>query len=194
LERLATTAHLVGRDADSEEVWGRAHQEWLRLGGAERAVRCVFWLALGLLSRGELARSGGWLTRAQRLLDNGQLDRVEQGYLLMAFAAQRLSGRHPGQVPIRPDGWWGRRLRPVVKFMATHVLTVKTPMGRAVRQRFQVEGGRFARGLPLGRVRRKDLAAAGIQRMPRTAGARGGRPVVDDGRILEVANGLQRMR
>jgi hypothetical protein len=89
LERLATAAYLVGRDADSEEVWARAHHEWLRLGGAERAVRCAFWLALGLLSRGELARSGGWLTRAQRLLDDGQLDCVEQGYLLMAFAAQR---------------------------------------------------------------------------------------------------------
>jgi ATP/maltotriose-dependent transcriptional regulator MalT len=89
LERLATAAYLVGRDADSEGVWTRAHQEWLRLGGTERAVRCVFWLALGLLSRGELARSGGWLTRAQRLLDDGQLDCVEQGYLLMALAAQR---------------------------------------------------------------------------------------------------------
>jgi ATP/maltotriose-dependent transcriptional regulator MalT len=89
LERLATAAYLVGRDADSEEVWARAHQEWLRLGGAERAARCAFWLALGLLSRGELARSGGWLTRAQRLLDDGQLDCVEQAYLLVALAAQR---------------------------------------------------------------------------------------------------------
>jgi DNA-binding CsgD family transcriptional regulator len=89
LERLATAAYLVGRDADSEEVWARAHQGWLRLGGVEGAVRCAFWLALGLLGRGELARSGGWLTRAQRLLDDGQLDCVEQGYLLMAFAAQR---------------------------------------------------------------------------------------------------------
>jgi len=53
LERLATAAYLVGRDADSEEVWTRAHHEWLQLGGAERAVRCAFWLALGLLSRGD---------------------------------------------------------------------------------------------------------------------------------------------
>ena len=89
LGRLATDAYLVGRDADSEEVWARAHHEWLQLGDAERAVRCAFWLSLGLLSRGELARAGGWLTRAQRLLDDGQLDCVEQGYLLMALAAQR---------------------------------------------------------------------------------------------------------
>jgi DNA-binding NarL/FixJ family response regulator len=91
LERLATAAYLVGRDADSEEVWARAHHEWLRLGGAARAARCAFWLAFGLLNRGELARGGGWLTRARRLLDDSQLDCVEQGYLLMPLAVQRFA-------------------------------------------------------------------------------------------------------
>ena len=33
--------------------------------------RCVFWLAFGLLNKGELARGGGWVDRAQRLLDDG---------------------------------------------------------------------------------------------------------------------------
>jgi len=99
-----------------------------------------------------------------------------------------LSGRHPGQEPFRPGTRPFRLFVPVVWFMANHVLTVKTPIGRAVRQRFQVEGGRHSRGLPLARIRHKDLTAAGIQRVPRTAGARGGRPVLDDGRILEVAN------
>jgi DNA-binding NarL/FixJ family response regulator len=89
LERLAKAAYLVGRDADSDEVWTRAHHEWLRLGGAERAARCAFWLAYGLLTRGELARGGGWLARARRLLDDGQLDCVEQGYLLIPVAIQR---------------------------------------------------------------------------------------------------------
>ena len=99
-----------------------------------------------------------------------------------------LSGRHPGQQPFRLEGWSGRLLIPVVTFLATHVLTVKTPMGRAVRRRLQLEGGRVARGLPLARVRPKDLTAAGIQRVPRTTGARGGRPLLADGRVLEVAN------
>jgi DNA-binding NarL/FixJ family response regulator len=91
LERLATAAYLVGRDADCEEVLARAHQVWLRLGGAERAARCAFWLAFGLLNRGELARGGGWLARARRLLDDGQLDCVEQGYLLLPVALQRFA-------------------------------------------------------------------------------------------------------
>jgi ATP/maltotriose-dependent transcriptional regulator MalT len=90
LERLAMAAYLVGRDADRDEVLARAHQEWLRLGSAVGAVRCAFWLAFGLLNRGELARRGGWLARARRLLEDGQLDCVEQGYLLVPVALQRL--------------------------------------------------------------------------------------------------------
>jgi DNA-binding NarL/FixJ family response regulator len=91
LERLAAAAYLVGRDADRDEVLARAHQEWLRLGRAERAARCGFWLAFGLLGRGELARGGGWLARARRLLDDGQLDCVEQGYLLVPLALQQFA-------------------------------------------------------------------------------------------------------
>ena len=92
LERLATAAYLVGRDADSDEVWARAHLEWLRLGAADRAARCGFWLAFRLLLRGEVARGGGWVARARRLLDDGDLDGVEQGYLLVPEALQRLAG------------------------------------------------------------------------------------------------------
>jgi ATP/maltotriose-dependent transcriptional regulator MalT len=90
LERLATAGYLAGRDTDSDEAWARAHQEWLRLGRGDRAARCAFWLAFGLLNRGELARGGGWLARARRLLDDGQLDCVEQGYVLLPLAIQRL--------------------------------------------------------------------------------------------------------
>jgi DNA-binding NarL/FixJ family response regulator len=91
LERLAAAAYLVGRDADRDEVLARAHQEWLRLGASERAARCAFWLAFGLLNRGEWARGGGWLARARRLLDDGRLDCVEQGYLLLPLALQRFA-------------------------------------------------------------------------------------------------------
>jgi tetratricopeptide (TPR) repeat protein len=73
-------------------VGARAHQEWLRLGAADRAARCGFWLAFRLLLRGEVARGGGWVARARRLLDDGDLDDVEQGYLLVPEAIQRLAG------------------------------------------------------------------------------------------------------
>jgi putative flavoprotein involved in K+ transport len=93
-----------------------------------------------------------------------------------------LSGRHPGQEPFRPGSRWDRLLMPVVWMLASHVLTVRTPFGRMVRRQFR------DRGLPLARVRPKDLTAAEIERVPRTAGARGGLPVLDDGRDLEVTN------
>lgn len=86
LERLAAAAYLNGRDEDSAEVWARAHHAWARLGAAARAARCAFWLAFGLLNKGELARGGGWINRAQRLLDDGGLDCVEQGCLRYLIA------------------------------------------------------------------------------------------------------------
>jgi putative flavoprotein involved in K+ transport len=41
---------------------------------------------------------------------------------------------------------------------------------------------------PLIRATPDVLAAAGVQRVARTAGAQGGKPVLDDGRVLDVAN------
>ncbi|MGI8878540.1 MAG: LuxR C-terminal-related transcriptional regulator [Candidatus Limnocylindria bacterium] len=85
LERLAVAAHLLGRDEESVDIWARAHHEALRLGQAARAARCAFWLGLGLVNRGEMARGGGWLARAAHLLED-QEDCVEQGYLLLPVA------------------------------------------------------------------------------------------------------------
>jgi hypothetical protein len=45
LERLATAAYLVGRDADSDRGWERAYRGFLRAGEVEGAARCAFWLA-----------------------------------------------------------------------------------------------------------------------------------------------------
>jgi DNA-binding CsgD family transcriptional regulator len=90
LERLATAAYLVGRDDEGADVGARAHHEFLRRGSVERAVRCAFWLAFSLLSRGEVARGGGWMARARRLLDDLQRDCVEQGYLLFPVGLQHL--------------------------------------------------------------------------------------------------------
>jgi DNA-binding CsgD family transcriptional regulator len=86
LERLASAAYLVGRSEESSDIWSRAHQECARIGEVARAARCAFWLAFALLNSGDLARGGGWVDRAQRLLDNRKLDCVEQGYLRYAAA------------------------------------------------------------------------------------------------------------
>lgn len=83
LEQLAVTAYLIGKDDHSLELWARAHRECLRLDDAERAARCGFWLAFHLLLRGDIARSGGWVARIQRLLDDRQLDCAVQGYVMV---------------------------------------------------------------------------------------------------------------
>src|SRR3954447_18278925 len=94
-----------------------------------------------------------------------------------------LSGRALPEVPV-PFG--SRRMRialPVLFFLAKHVMTVRTPIGR--RMQPAVRRG----GAPLLRVRRADLAAAGVHLTEsRTVGAVDGRPVLDDGTVLDVAN------
>jgi DNA-binding CsgD family transcriptional regulator len=90
LEQLATAAFLIGRDDDGADAGARAHQEFLRRGDVERAVRGAFWLAFSFLNRGEVARGGGWVARARRLLDDLQRDCVEEGYLLWLVGLQRL--------------------------------------------------------------------------------------------------------
>src|SRR5262245_4078509 len=92
LEQLAVTAYLTGKDDESLDVWARAHRECLRLGEAERAARCGFWLAFHLLLRGDVARSGGWVARIQRLLDDRRLDCAVQGYVMVLDGLVALDG------------------------------------------------------------------------------------------------------
>jgi putative flavoprotein involved in K+ transport len=93
-----------------------------------------------------------------------------------------LSGRDKGEVPLRIETRKARFVLPILWFIASHVLTVKTPVGRKVRPHV------LADGAPLIRVKSDDLLAAGIERVPKTVGVQGGLPVLEDGRVLDVAN------
>lgn len=95
LRRLAVAAYLVGRDDVSAEMWERAHLAFLERDETAAAVRCAFWLALELFNRGEMANGGGWLARAQRLLDDYGQECVEQGYLLLPLALRTLESGDP---------------------------------------------------------------------------------------------------
>jgi DNA-binding CsgD family transcriptional regulator len=95
LERLAVAAYLIGRDDESARSWERAHHEQVRAHDLDGAVRCAFWLGLGLLLRGEPARGGGWFTRARRLLDEAGLDCAGRGYLLVPVALHSLGEGDP---------------------------------------------------------------------------------------------------
>jgi putative flavoprotein involved in K+ transport len=103
----------------------------------------------------------------------------------LARAGQRvvLSGRDTGQIPFDIEGRGSRVVFPILGFLATRVLTVSTPLGRKLKPEIRSHGG------PLLRVKRADLEAAGVERVyERMVGVEQGRPVLADGRVLEVEN------
>jgi putative flavoprotein involved in K+ transport len=94
-----------------------------------------------------------------------------------------LSGRDTGEeTPFRLGGLPDRLLTAPAWVLFSRVLTVRTPVGRALRRKA------LSMGWPLVRIKPADIGAAGIERVPRTAGVRDGRPVLVDGRVLDVAN------
>ena len=94
-----------------------------------------------------------------------------------------LSGRDTGQEPTRAGSLPDQLFTPIMWFVATR-LTVKTRLGRRLRDHFLDP----PRGIPLGRVRKQDFAAAGIERVPRMTGVANGYPVLENGKVLEVSN------
>jgi putative flavoprotein involved in K+ transport len=94
-----------------------------------------------------------------------------------------LSGPSTGATPFHPEKLSGRILMPLVGFVVLHrLLSVATPMGRKARPKL------LAKGEPLMRTKPKDLAAAGVEWVPRTIGVDNGRPKLENGQVLDVAN------
>ena len=141
LERLAVAAQLVGEDEISASSWERAHLQLLERGEVARAVRCAFWLASGLFSRGETARGGGWVGRAQRLLEDHDLDCVERGFMLIPRSLANLAQGDPSEAHRLAQ----EAISVGQRFGEIDLLT----LGRLVQGRALVEMGRPAEGLPL---------------------------------------------
>ena len=95
-----------------------------------------------------------------------------------------LSGPDTGHVPFRIEGLVARLLlvRLVLRVVFHRILTVKTPIGRKVRAKM------LHHGEPLVRTKPQDLVAAGVTRVPRVTRIENGRPVLEDGRVLDVSN------
>jgi putative flavoprotein involved in K+ transport len=95
-----------------------------------------------------------------------------------------LSGRDVGHVPFRIEGALARLLliRFVLRFLFHRVLTVDTQIGRKLRPKI------LSTGVQLVRTKPDDLAAAGVERVPRIVGAQDGLPLLKGGRTLDVAN------
>ena len=95
-----------------------------------------------------------------------------------------MSGRDTGHVPFRIEGAAARLilLRLVLRGLYHHLMTINTPLGRKVRPKLLSEGAMLIRTKP------KDLAEAGVVRVPRTAGVQNGLPQLENGQMLDVAN------
>ena len=91
-ERLATCAYMLGRETRYLELLERAHHAHRAEGRELRALRCAFWIGVTLARKGELGQAGGWLGRAQRLLDRAEGEHVERGYLLIPVAFGQAAG------------------------------------------------------------------------------------------------------
>ena len=79
--------------------WSACTSLHVDAGDQERAARCAFWLGFRLAAQREMGRAGGWLARAERLVE--KTDCVEKGYLRLP-AVHRLAGG-------RRRGWRARR-------------------------------------------------------------------------------------
>ncbi|MGN6795751.1 MAG: response regulator transcription factor [Streptosporangiaceae bacterium] len=88
--RLATAAYLLGRRNDCVQALQRAYQINLDAKDKLAAIRSAFWLALVLLTSGEMAIGGGWVARSQRLLAEVGGDVVERGYVLIHAMYQHI--------------------------------------------------------------------------------------------------------
>jgi putative flavoprotein involved in K+ transport len=95
-----------------------------------------------------------------------------------------LAGPDTGQVPFRIDGLAARLVltRLVLRGVFHRVLSVATPIGRRARPAL------LHKAAPLIRTRRSELTAARVVRVPRVTGVRAGLPLLEDGRVLDVAN------
>lgn len=92
-----------------------------------------------------------------------------------------LAGPSTGALPFRPESVLARVLMPFVGRIVFHrVLTTSTPIGRKARPKM------IASGEPLIRVKPRDLAALGVDWVPRVTGVSDGMPQLESGRNLDV--------
>jgi putative flavoprotein involved in K+ transport len=92
-----------------------------------------------------------------------------------------LSGEIGPHIPFDIEGLAGRLIFPLLWQVWSHVLTFGSPVGRRALPKIRAEKE------PLIRVKPRQLAAAGVEFAPRTAGVHDGLPLLEDGRALDVA-------
>jgi putative flavoprotein involved in K+ transport len=94
-----------------------------------------------------------------------------------------LAGRDTGHIPGN-FGTFGFQVGGIIFQSVMKLLTVDTWLGRRMVRNARA----FSGGHPVVGVQPEDLIQAGVQRVPRVAGISNGQPVLEDRRVLEIAN------
>jgi putative flavoprotein involved in K+ transport len=105
-------------------------------------------------------------------------------YEVAADRSTILVGPDRGNIPLEWDSTRFKLAMPVVVFAWKHVLTRRTPMGRKEMEKVRHQGA------PSTRVKPHHLAERGVERIEHkvTGVSTAGRPVLSDGRVLDVTN------
>jgi DNA-binding CsgD family transcriptional regulator len=141
LDRLAWSAGLTARDEELVATLERLYHYYHDARDHQRAARAAFWLGFRLLARGETARAGGWLGRADRLVAQHGEDCVEQGYLLLPAGQRQL---HAGNAAEAHDAA-ARAAQIGERFGDIDLVAIaRNLQGRAL-----LSEGKVAQGLPL---------------------------------------------
>jgi DNA-binding CsgD family transcriptional regulator len=89
LELLANAACMLGDGDEQVQALERAYHRYLEGGDEDDALRCAIWLGIHLMLAGSVGRAGGWLSRAERQLEQSDGDSPGRGYLLLPVAMRK---------------------------------------------------------------------------------------------------------
>lgn len=92
LERLAIATIMLGRHDDGIALLTEAHETHRAAGDHVAAARCASWIAMDLVSIGQMARGAGWFARAQRLIEPDAPPENAEGFQLIPEALGALYG------------------------------------------------------------------------------------------------------
>ena len=90
VERLATTALLLGADEEGVDLSTRAHEAYLERQDWASAARIATWIGIYLSGKGDDARANGWLARARRIISDEPAAASAEALLLVAGGFDRL--------------------------------------------------------------------------------------------------------
>ena len=172
-----------GRSADTRPTTSSSRWRVIRRGAcpafASELSPEIRAAAFGRLSQSRTVEPGCGAGRRRGKLGRGDRDRGCARRTHDVFL-----GRVTGEIPFRIEGTAARLglAKLVFRFVFHRVLTVDTPMGRGARRKM------LSMGTPLIRTREQDLVRAGVTRVSRVEGVRNGKPLLAEGRVLDVAN------